>query len=216
VAQNALDLVDGNPVNLRHLGNRHAVLYPSPDARSLRRWNLNRRRRWLGRRVRLIVPRGRPRRNDLQHTRFARRWVGGSDLLDGWGADRRFRGKQGFGGLARSGDPLAIIAATMGLLVLSTKQGCSEWLISFVIIEGRYDHFGKPDLGSQGALCKLAPCLNLAHCNKQMSDKMDSGKFDHFQSARGQVFNQKSLHGPLYDVAAFLGSVFEMRKNFGV
>jgi hypothetical protein len=40
--ENAFDLFDGNPIDLRHLGNRHAVLYPGSDARELRHRDLRR------------------------------------------------------------------------------------------------------------------------------------------------------------------------------
>ena len=56
-----------------------------------------------------------------QHARSTRRWVGRRGLPGCWHANWRFRFKQGFGGLARSGDPLAVIAARMRLL-LSGKQ----------------------------------------------------------------------------------------------
>jgi hypothetical protein len=75
------------------------------------------------------------RRDDPQHTRFARRCVGGGDLLNCWRADGRFRGKQGLGGLARSADSLPIIAARLRLL-LSAKQELLRMVDSFVIIEG--------------------------------------------------------------------------------
>jgi hypothetical protein len=51
-----------------------------------------------------------------------------------WRADWCFRRKQGFGGLACSGDPLAIIAARMRL-VLSAKQDLLRMVALFVIIE---------------------------------------------------------------------------------
>jgi len=45
LAKNALDLRDSNPINLCHLGDRHAVFHPRADAGKLRTWNLDRRRR---------------------------------------------------------------------------------------------------------------------------------------------------------------------------
>jgi hypothetical protein len=118
--ENTLDVVHGSPIDLGDLGNRHAVFYQSADAR-LRARDLDRRRRGCGRTFRLIVPGGCRRRDAPQHTRFARRWGGGGDLLNCWRADGPFRGEQGFGGLGRSADPLAIMAARIRL-VLSAKQ----------------------------------------------------------------------------------------------
>jgi len=43
--ENAFDLFDGNPVDLRHLENRHSVLHPGSDARELRGRDLRHRRR---------------------------------------------------------------------------------------------------------------------------------------------------------------------------
>jgi hypothetical protein len=40
LAENAFNLANGNPVDLRHLGNRHAVFYQGADAGELRPWNL--------------------------------------------------------------------------------------------------------------------------------------------------------------------------------
>jgi hypothetical protein len=85
--EKALDLADGNSVNLCHLGNLDAVSHPSPDARHVRGWNLGWRRHGHDRSCRLIVPGWCRRRDDAQHTRFARRWVGGRGLLIGWRGD---------------------------------------------------------------------------------------------------------------------------------
>jgi hypothetical protein len=41
--QNALDLADGNPIDLGDLGNRHAVLHPIADTRKMRLGNRGRR-----------------------------------------------------------------------------------------------------------------------------------------------------------------------------
>ena len=71
----------------------------------------------------LLVTDRRRRREDRQHTRFAGRAVGRRQCFRKcWRADRLwFRGEQGFGLLACSGDLLAIIAARLYLL-LSAKQ----------------------------------------------------------------------------------------------
>jgi hypothetical protein len=44
VAQNALDLCNSDPINPSHLGDRHTVLHPRPDAGKLLAWDLARRR----------------------------------------------------------------------------------------------------------------------------------------------------------------------------
>jgi hypothetical protein len=82
--EKALDLADGDSVNLCHLGNLHAVPYPSPDARHVRGWDLGWQRRGHDRSCRLIVPDWCWRRDDPQHTWVARRWVGGRGPLIGW------------------------------------------------------------------------------------------------------------------------------------
>src|SRR6266581_770997 len=76
-AENALDLVDGSPVDLGDLDNRHAIFYPAADARELRSRNVARRLR-LGadRNFGLLVTAWSRRRDYSQHTRFARRLVG--------------------------------------------------------------------------------------------------------------------------------------------
>jgi hypothetical protein len=33
--EDAFDLFDGNPIDLRHVGSRHSVRHPGPDAREL-------------------------------------------------------------------------------------------------------------------------------------------------------------------------------------
>jgi hypothetical protein len=74
-ADDALDVDDGNPIDLRHLGNRHALSRQGPDARKLRARNLTRRRRGRDLTFGLIVT-CRRRRGYSQHTRLARRLVG--------------------------------------------------------------------------------------------------------------------------------------------
>jgi hypothetical protein len=175
--EKALDLADGNSVNLCHLGNLHAVLYPTADARHVRGWNLDRRRR--NRSFRLIVPGWCRRRHDPQHTRFARRWIGGRGLLIGWRADWWFRGEQGFGGLARPADLLAIIAARMRLL-LSAKQDLLRTVDSFAIIERTIRQVWQAGLGAPGAIRK--PALmphNPAPPTRKWRIRGDSGKGDH-------------------------------------
>jgi hypothetical protein len=121
-AENPGDLGNGNPVDLGDLANRHAVFYQDADAGKLRPRNLA-RRLWLtaDRSFELLVANCRRRRDYSQHTRFARRLVARSRVRNWWLADWWFRCEQCFGGLARSGDPLAIIAVRMRLL-LSAKQ----------------------------------------------------------------------------------------------
>jgi hypothetical protein len=82
----------------------------------------------------LLVANWRRRRDYSQHTRFARRLVARSRARNWWLADWWFRCEQGFGGLARSGDRLAIVAARMRLL-LSAKQDLLRTVDSFAIIE---------------------------------------------------------------------------------
>ena len=76
-AKNVLDLIDGRPVDLGDLGNRHAIFYPAADARELRLRDITRRLR-LGadRSFALLVTDWRRRQDYSQHTRFARRLVG--------------------------------------------------------------------------------------------------------------------------------------------
>ena len=61
-------------------------------------------------------------RNYSQHTRLVDRVVSWRRVRTRWRADRWFRREQGLGRLARSGDPLAGVAARVRLLVLA-KQG---------------------------------------------------------------------------------------------
>ncbi|MGA8757461.1 MAG: hypothetical protein WB611_14240 [Stellaceae bacterium] len=97
-------------------------------------------------------------------------------------ADWRFRFKQGFGGLARSSDPLAIIAARVRLLLSAKQDICSEWLISFAIIEETFREFGKLDLGSRRAIRKRAlmaqprspECLSPIEKSKFLPDRNDT------------------------------------------
>src|SRR6516162_5125902 len=118
LAKNAPDLRDSNPINLCHLGDRHAVFHPRADAGKLRAWNLDRRRREGDCCLRLIRQDGYQRRNHRQHAQLACR--GRAHLRGGWRTDLRFR-EQRFGLLARLHGPLAIISARMRLL-FSTKQ----------------------------------------------------------------------------------------------
>ena len=75
LAENALNLANGNPIDLRHLGNRHAVFCPGADAGELRPWNLTCRQRGCDRSFGLIVTCER-RKSYSQHSRLARRLVG--------------------------------------------------------------------------------------------------------------------------------------------
>jgi hypothetical protein len=121
-SENALDLVDSSPIELGDLGNRHAVFGQGADARKLRSRDRARRRQFgADRNFELLGTHRCRRREYSQHTRFTRRLVGWRGVRNRWPADWRFRCKQRFGRLARSGDPLAIIAARVGLL-LSAKQ----------------------------------------------------------------------------------------------
>ena len=123
-AENPLNLAGGNSADLRRLGNRHAVLYPRPDAGELRARNLaHRLRLGDGRHFALLVTDRCGRREHRQHPRFADRPVGRRQRFRNCcRADRRwFRGEQGLGRLARPDDLLAIIAARLYLL-LSAKQ----------------------------------------------------------------------------------------------
>ena len=114
--ENALDIVDGNPVDLGDLGCRHAVLYPATDARELRPRNLARRLRLRADRYVDLRKTVRRRRRDSQHTRFPRRSVGRWRARNPLLGDLTFRGEQRLGRLTRSIDPLAIIAVRVGLL----------------------------------------------------------------------------------------------------
>jgi hypothetical protein len=118
--ENALDVAGGNPIDLGDLGNRHAVFRQSADAGKLRARNLTRQRRGYNRTFGFLTCRR--GRNYSQHARLADRLVGWRRVGTWWRADRWFRFEQGFGRLARSGDPLAIITARMRFLV-SGKQG---------------------------------------------------------------------------------------------
>ena len=42
LAENAFNIGDGDAIDLRHLGGRHAVFHPDPDAGKFRAWNLAR------------------------------------------------------------------------------------------------------------------------------------------------------------------------------
>jgi len=73
--ENALDHVHGNPVDPRHLGNRHPVLHPGADTRKLRGRDLG-RYPLLGFDWRLaFLVTDRRWRQRLQHTRFTWRLV---------------------------------------------------------------------------------------------------------------------------------------------
>ena len=75
-AANPGDLVNGNPVDLGDLANRHTVFHQGADAGKLRPRNLA-RRLWLAadRSFELLVANWRRRRDYSQDTRFARRLV---------------------------------------------------------------------------------------------------------------------------------------------
>ena len=151
-AEKALDLADGRPIDLGDLGNRHAVSYPTADARELRPRNLARRLRLGADRCFDLLETVRRRRRDFQHPRFPRRWVGW------WGArnqllgDLPFRSEQRLGRLARSGDPLAIIAARVRLLA---KQDLLRTVDPSATSKEGFVNFGKLDLGSQEGIRKL-------------------------------------------------------------
>ena len=151
--ENALDLVDRNPTNLRHLGNLHAVLHPTPDARNLRRWNLDCRRRWHDRTFRLVVPSG---AGLIGSTRGLRAdgsadavcWVVGV-LTGGFDVNRASAAWRARVIRSRSSPRGCGCCCRLSKI-------CSEWLISFAIIEETFREFGKLDLGSRGALRKRA------------------------------------------------------------
>jgi hypothetical protein len=71
-AENALDLVDGDPVDLGNLGSRHSVLHPGADTIKLRPRDF-RRHLLIGADRCFALHMGRGRRCDCQHARLARR-----------------------------------------------------------------------------------------------------------------------------------------------
>jgi len=115
--ENARDLADSNPIDLGDLGNRHSVLHQSSDASELRPRDLG-CRLLLGAAPRFdLLVTDRRHRGDSENARFARRLIGRrrrvrDRLLGGL----PFRGEERLGRLARSRDPLAIIAGKVRLL----------------------------------------------------------------------------------------------------
>lgn len=110
-AENALDLAGGDPIRLRDLGGRHAVLQPRADARHVRRRNDDGLRRLLGRLSRFVVLGRHRRRGDCQDARSAYRFTSRRSFSNGWLDALRFGRKKRLGRLACARAPLATIAA---------------------------------------------------------------------------------------------------------
>src|SRR5215469_7979548 len=121
--ENALDLTDSRVIDLGDFGSRHAVFHPGPDPRELcPRDRASDPRRGLGRRLDYLVNDRRCRRDYPQHTRLPRWLLGPRERFrTGRRGDWGFRGKQRFRRLARSADSFAVVAARVGLSLL-TKQ----------------------------------------------------------------------------------------------
>jgi hypothetical protein len=150
-AEKALDLADGDSVNLCHSGKLHAVLYPTPDARHVRRWNPGWQRRRHDRSCRLIVPAG-AGGGTIRSTRGLR--ADGSSGTVCWSA----------GVLTGDFDVNRASAAWRALLIRSRSslRGCGwccrlskicpEWLVHSRLSKGRFGKYGKLDLGRPGAI----------------------------------------------------------------
>jgi hypothetical protein len=125
--ENALDHVDGDPVDLGDLGDRHPVIHPGSDAGVVRPRDLTRGPGLGVDRCRNFLVAGRWGRQDREHARFSRgalgRWRGvRSGQVDGW----RFRREERLGRLASARDPLTVITVRGLLLLPVIEQGSSR------------------------------------------------------------------------------------------
>src|SRR5689334_4326235 len=123
LSQNPLDYTDRYAINRGGLGRRHAVLDPDADARKLRARDLARHRLLRADRRFSLCAADRRRRQSAQNTRLPRRWFGrhyGSrNRLLG---DLLLRCKECLGRSTRARHWLAIIAASMVLVLLAVEQ----------------------------------------------------------------------------------------------
>ena len=134
VAENALDIAGGKPIDLSDLRNRHAIFHEGADAGKLRARDRARRLLLGADRGLDLLDAARRHREDPQHTRLARRLVGWRGVGNRWPADWRFCYEQRFRRLPRSGDRLVIIARRVRLLS-SAKQDFPQKVASIPITE---------------------------------------------------------------------------------
>jgi hypothetical protein len=125
--QDALDHADGNPVDLRDLGDRQPVIHPGSDARMVRPRDLARGPGLGVDRCRSFLVADRCRRQDREHARFPRgllgRWRG---IRRRWVDGLPFRREERLGRLASARDPLTVITVRGLLLLPVIEQGSSR------------------------------------------------------------------------------------------
>src|SRR5215472_15415688 len=123
VVENTLDHVDADPIDTGHLDSRHTVLYPATNARKMRLRNLGRHPLLGVDRQFVLFVADRRRRQGFQNARFPGRLVGRRNgFLNWWFGSRPPRAEYRFCLLACFGNPRAIIAVRVDLLLPASKH----------------------------------------------------------------------------------------------